>query len=543
MSRIAGAGIRSSANTGIASCASLAITLAAVTTGALAAEPKRGDAQRDTLGRLIYQEGRSPSGARIVARIGTADQAIEGAAVACGNCHGPDGRGRAEGGIAPPNIRWSELTKPYGHRHEQGRVHGPFDERAFERAVKHGVDPSGQRMDAAMPRYAMSAKDLVALRAWLERLDTLVDPGVSEKTLRIGTLLPGHGPSAAIGELLRTLFQRHFDAINERGIHGRRLELVVHALPADAAEALDSMQQWLERADVFALLAPLSAGIEEPLSRLAAARKLPVIGPLTLYPEDAGASNLMIFHLLPGVIEQARVLAAHAASELGVASTSSSSIAIWHGAGERGAAQARALQLRLRAQGWRDVMLLPVEAQPQRLDEQATRLRKNGVRALALISHGGDLPAMAAALERAAWSPQLLVPAALAGRGVLALAPMWRDKLLLAYPTPPGHERDAALTSIARMLPDAQAAQGHGAILLAAHSAALLLAETLKRSGRDVSRQGIVDTLEATQGFETGVTPQLSFNADRRIGAQGAWLARLAPDGNGLRPLAGYRTP
>ena len=114
---------------------------------------------------------------------------------------------------------------------------------------------------------------------------------------------------------------------------------------------------------------------------------------------------------------------------------------------------------------------------------------------------------------------------------------------MLAYPTPPGQKRDEALAGIGRLLPDPEAAKGHGAILIAAHGAAVLLVETLKRSGRDVSRNGLVATLEATQGFETGVTPRLRFNADRRIGAQGAWLARLAPDGNGLRPLAGYRTP
>ena len=374
----------------------LVVALAAVHVGASAADPQRDGADAAASGRLIYQEGRSPSGARIVARIGTGDQPIEGRALACGNCHGPDGRGRTEGGIAPPNIRWSELTKSYGHRHEQGRVHGPFDERAFERAVRLGVDPAGQRLDAAMPRYAMSAKDLTALKAWLERLDAQVDAGVGEKTLRIGTLLPGPGPSAALGELLRTLLQGHFDAVNESGIHGRRLELVVHVLPADAAAARESVQQWLERADVFALLAPLSAGLEEPLSRLASARKLPVIGPLTLYPEDADASNLMVFHLLPGVVEQARVLAAHAASELGVAasppSSSSSSIAIWHSAGDQGVAQARALQSQLRGQGWRDVLLLPIDSQPRRLEEQAARLRQHGVGALVVIGHGADLP-------------------------------------------------------------------------------------------------------------------------------------------------------
>ena len=492
-------------------------------------------------GHAIYSEGRSPSGARISARIGLGGQVIEGVALACGNCHGDDGRGRAEGGLAPPDIRWSTLTQPDGHRHAHGREHGPFDERSFERALRQGIDPAGQRLDAAMPRYAMSSKDFAALLAHLKQLESRHDAGIGAQTLRIGTVLPAGGPSAAAGELVRTLLQRHFDALNAQGgIHGRRLELVVKALPPEPAAARDALARWLDEADVFALLAPLSAGLEQTLSQAAAARKLPVIGPLTLYPEDSAASNLMVFHLLPGVLEQAQVLAAHAARELDLARAP---IALWHAGGELGLAQARVLEARLRAQGWREVLLLPIESRAERIAAQAALLKERGALALLLIGGGADLPAMAAALERARWQPHWLLPAALAGRGVLALAPAWRDKLLLAYPTAPGEGREAALAQVARLLPEPGAARGHGAVLVAAQGAALLLVEGLKRSGRELSRRQLVATLEAVQGFDTGLMPRLSFNADRRIGAQGAFLARLEADGGALRPLPGYRTP
>ena len=55
------------------------------------------DAQEQA-GQLIYMKGESPSGARIVARIGMGGLELSGASIACGNCHGEDGRGRAEGG-------------------------------------------------------------------------------------------------------------------------------------------------------------------------------------------------------------------------------------------------------------------------------------------------------------------------------------------------------------------------------------------------------------------------------------------------------------
>ena len=37
--------------------------------------------------------------------------------------------------LAPPPITWSELAKPYGHRHDNGRAHPPFDAASLVRAV------------------------------------------------------------------------------------------------------------------------------------------------------------------------------------------------------------------------------------------------------------------------------------------------------------------------------------------------------------------------------------------------------------------------
>jgi ABC-type branched-subunit amino acid transport system substrate-binding protein len=51
------------------------------------------------------------------------------------------------------------------------------------------------------------------------------------------------------------------------------------------------------------------------------------------------------------------------------------------------------------------------------------------------------------------------------------------------------------------------------------YSAAKLLAEGLQRTGRDLSRKKLINTLETIYQFDTGVIPLLSYGSNRHIGS------------------------
>ncbi len=496
----------------------------------------------EAAGRRIYLQGDSPSGARIVARVGVgAGFELSGASIACGNCHGEDGRGRAEGGVVPSNIQWSELVKPYGHQHEDGRRHSLFDEDKLRRALEQGVDPDGNRFDSAMPRYSMSEKDFSSLVAYLKKLENQLDVGLGSEVIRIGTLLPTSGRLAGLGEALRSLWTAYFASINERGgIHGRKLELVVQPLPEDPQLAQASARDLMTRGTVFALLAPVSVGIEHALSDAAATAQLPVVGPLTLFPEDARASNQYVFHLLPGIAELTQVLARHAAQELAL---SERSLLLWHPDTADGRASAQALEATLRLAGWRAPLAVPFLPRGASHDALAARLKEHAVAAVLLLGTGGDLSALAASASRIGWAPHLLVPGPLASRDIVALPAAFRDRVTLAYPTAPGNQRSESMREFATLRQGKGELRAFQPAQVAAYAAGLLLVESLKRTGRDLSRRKLMATLESVQSFDTGVLPQLSYNADRRIGSMGAYLVSVDLDGKGLRPLGGFQLP
>ena len=122
------------------------------------------------LGLRVYAEGRNARGEAIRALVGQPPAPLVGERAACAACHGADARGGPMPGTSASDIRWSDLARSEGHARPSGRAHGPYDVRSFTQAVNEGVDPSGGRLGAAMPRYSLSATEIAALIAFLKTL-------------------------------------------------------------------------------------------------------------------------------------------------------------------------------------------------------------------------------------------------------------------------------------------------------------------------------------------------------------------------------------
>src|SRR6266446_279400 len=279
-------------------CAGLLV--AALASGLAApAAPPAGDARR---GKQIYLRGAGSSG-EVLASLGDGAADVPASVLPCASCHGHDGEGRPEGGVAPSAITWERLTKPYGMEQEGGRSHPPYNEESLARAITEGLDPAGNRLQVAMPRYRMSRADLADLIAFLHRLGRDTDPGVGEGQLVLGTFVPRQGPQAAIGETMRAVLAAQLERVNsEGGVYGRRLELRV-LRPEQGAAALEG---------IFALVGGLPGAQGMDLAALAEEHEVPLVAPVILDPQPSSPPGRFVFYLLSGLREQALALASFA---------------------------------------------------------------------------------------------------------------------------------------------------------------------------------------------------------------------------------------
>jgi len=172
------------------------------------AQPVRGLSPEEKRGKAFYLRGESSSGQEITAMIGEIE--VPATTLTCGGCHGAHGEGKTDGGVTAGNISWSDLTKPYGHAHEAGLKHPAFSETSFVRTVTAGIDPAGNKLSVAMPTYRMPMQDMSDLLAYLKRIETDLDPGVSETSIVIGTLLPDKTALTCVAQAIEDFLQAYF---------------------------------------------------------------------------------------------------------------------------------------------------------------------------------------------------------------------------------------------------------------------------------------------------------------------------------------------
>lgn len=480
-------------------------------------------------GRAVYMRGESPSGREIAAVVGELD--VPATTMTCAGCHGARGEGKTEGGVTAGNLTWSHLLKPYGHTHPTGRKHGPFAESSFIRAVTGGVDPSGNNLLAAMPRYRMSAEDMADLIAYLKRIETDRDPGLTDTGLELGVIVPSKGALAETGESMRRVLAAVFEDLNARGgVYNRKVSLRVF----DAAGVAAARQP----EQVFAFVGGISAGSDAELAAHARAEEVPVVGPSTLMPEAGTPPNRYVFYLLAGVAEQARALANFAATK---PELKQARAAVIYGDGAPAAAAAAAAEEQLKKAGWEAVTRLPFKQLGTDGTQAARRLKQENFEAVFIFGAGGAEGALVQEASAADWSPSLFFLGALDARELLSTVPAtFKGRIFLAFPTVPSDVTPSGLAEFRALLEKHRIEPRHTAAQLSAFAAAKIFVEGLQRAGRDLTRERLLTALEGLYEFETGVTPRLTFGPNRRVGATGAYVMQIDPEKKRFVPASGW---
>ncbi|HEY5739065.1 MAG TPA: ABC transporter substrate-binding protein [Gammaproteobacteria bacterium] len=497
------------------------------------AEPSAAESR----GKQIYVEGSSPSGGEITAIVGTEGVSLPASAVPCASCHGADGLGRREGGVIPPDIRWSELTKVYGHVHEDGRKHQAFDEISIARLIRTGLDPDFNQLDRSMPLYNMSVEDMNSLIAYLRFLEQDLDPGIGKDSIQFGTLLPLRGPRGELGQAMAQVMLAYFKDINQRGgVFGRRLELL--AIPwGDSAEStLDNLRSAFEQEGVFALVGAYTIGMDDQLLELVREQRMPMIGPFTLNPGDAFV-NQDVFYIYPGFAEQAQALAEQAIAQMKGARTNLVLV------GPQGAdvdGLIAAVEDRFPQDKTFESRSLRYPRGQLDASALATDLQSNGGDAILFLGGQDELVTLLEALDSRQHYPGIFALSAFAPQLYEAPA-AFNQRIYLAYPTLSRDVSAAGRSEYQRLAETYALPPGHLQGQVAALAAVKLLVEGLRGAGHSLDRARLVEAIEALYRYDTGFTPPLTYGPNRRIGALGAHVMVVDIDNRTTRPVGEWR--
>ncbi len=488
-------------------------------------------------GKQIYTQGTSPSGRTLEAILGEGSTRVPATLMVCANCHGTDGKGKPEGGVVPSEITWAKLISASRSADSLARRRPAYNIITLRRAIASGIDSAGHELGATMPRYRMPPQELTNLIEYLKILGREPVPGLTESSIRVGTIVPASGVLAASGQSSVALLRAYFDEMNRQGgVYGRQLELVVLEVSGTPVEVVRKADEFIRKENVFGIVGVMAPGAELELAELMERLNVPAIVTFASNSESHAASRTKSFYLLSGLSQQAQVLVKFASEHL---QDRAARLALVYP--ENMEKTATLMVEQCRAFGLANLTQLKYsEFVPSAV---AQTLAQQNAGTVFFLGRGRELEDMLVAAAKLNWMPTVFQPGPLAGPDLPAIPAAFNERVFFSFPTLPSDLNPNAIAEYRTLAAKNKLASGQSASVLPLLASAKVLVEGLKTSGRQLDRDKFISTLSSMYAFNTGLTPPLTYGATRRIGALGAYVVKLDLKNKTLAPVDSWIVP
>lgn len=336
-------------------------------------------------------------------------------------------------------------------------------------------------------------------------------PGVTAKSITIGSLAPLTGDNAETGSAVKAVLTAYFDDLNQHGgIYGRRIVLRFTESGDSGAATLKNAKR-LAATPVFAMVAPFVPDAEQKLAAVAQASKIPLVGLLALSVPSEPV-NREVFYLLPGFQQLEQELVRFAATRE-KSTVEKTAVVVADSKLETDLAPAMQTT-------WKELSV----DKPQEFVFSAAKgaeviqdLHSQGIERVFFIGDGEQLAPWIQAADKAEWAPRVFVLGPLLDESILGAPARFQGRIFAAYPQL--QPEVGAVDEFDYFLSSHNLASDHRLVQISAYCAAKILVEALARAGKNVTREKLILTLEQMRDFRTGLLPGITFGANRRVGS------------------------
>ncbi|HEX7709215.1 MAG TPA: ABC transporter substrate-binding protein [Thermoanaerobaculia bacterium] len=344
--------------------------------------------------------------------------------------------------------------------------------------------------------------------------------GVTDTEIVIGSWGPLSGPAALWGSVVRGS-EAYFELVNqEGGIHGRKIRFVYRDDGYEPPRTVAAVREMVQREKVFAFVGGVGTAPGMAVREYITSSKIPWVAPASGSTHWAHPPNRYLFSVYPLYADEAAVIVERAVS-MGL-----KKIGVLYQNDDYGKGGLVGAQLAAERAGATIVAALPTEIMDSDLSSHILRLREAGAEAVLLWV----LPRQGAiALGTAgnlAFRPQWFASSTLADATMMheITDGLWSGVIYasLGESLDSGNEKmDRYREAFVRKHPEIR----WGAFPSAGFIFAEPLVEALRRAGRDLTREKLVEALESMREFQ-GIGPAITFGPDQRQGARAVMLLR-----------------
>lgn len=376
-------------------------------------------------------------------------------------------------------------------------------------------------MSTSMARLLAAA----ALSGALLAANTVAaEPGVSADTITLGQTTSLTGPVAELGKDVLKGAKVYFDALNAKGgIHGRKIVLVSRDDAYVAAKTVEFVKAFVAEKSVFALFNPLGTPNNMALMPLTQEAGIPVVAPYTGALAVRKPELVGVFNIRASYVDEITKLVEHLTT-IGI-----TKIAVAYQNNAFGKEAFVATEAALAKRNLKVAAAVSVENNASDADAASQKLLDANPEALLLGLAGKPTIAVIkyVAQHRRGLSMYALSVLASAGN----LQALGSDGIgvtisqVVPFPT-------SRINAIAREHREAMEKAGHAEvshISLEGYINARIMAEGLRRAGKDLTRKGFIDAMNSMKRYDIGGF-EVSFGKGSESGSKLVDLTLIGSD-------------
>ncbi|GAC1652600.1 MAG: hypothetical protein NVS4B8_27950 [Herpetosiphon sp.] len=341
-------------------------------------------------------------------------------------------------------------------------------------------------------------------------------PGVSETEIVIGSWGPQDGPAGAYGVIDRTI-AAYFKMVNDQGgINGRKVRFVYENDSYEPAKTVAAVKKLVEEDKVFAMLGGLGTRNNLAVMDYLVQNKVPHLGPATGTTALVQPLKRNIFAYQVNYQTEATLLTQYA-----VDTAKSQKVAVFYQNDAFGKEGLDAINAELKKHSLAEATPVSYETADTNYSAQALKLQSSGADTVFIWAVPKPGASIIAEMDKIGFKPKLLATAVVNDPSLFKLAGPGAEGLITSAWLP--DFTDTSNPKVAEFqafmkknMPNEQI----GGFAETGFGQAQLMSDVLKRMGKDVTRDGLIKTLEGLQNYTDNLLPSISYSPTDHQGSK-----------------------
>jgi branched-chain amino acid transport system substrate-binding protein len=343
--------------------------------------------------------------------------------------------------------------------------------------------------------------------------------GVTDTTIKLGTYQPISGPLAPYAVLGRAM-EAYFKMVNDRGgIHGRKIDLLIRDDGYNPANTRVVVKELVERDKVFAFVGGLGTPTGLAVMGYLNDRKIPHISPASGYSGWAHPPKRYLFPQSTNYAVESRLLTKYAAEQL-----KAKKIAVFYQNDPFGKEGLDGVTDMAKRKSLTLIATVSYERTDTDYTSHAIKLLRSEADAVLLWSSSKPTAALLKEAAKIGYRPRWVSSLVNLDPVMFKLAGETWDGTIVAssYTLYSSPDAEPYREFMKKYLPN----EPIGGFSVGGYAMAEIMAEALRRAGRDLTREKLVKALESFKNWNGVMASNITWTPKRRQGQNSIFFTR-----------------